>query len=56
LLGAAGCRSSAWDSAAHWPTGHIADYLAAAAVIAIGAWMLIAGGGEDEEEKGPDVA
>ena len=31
--------------------GHVADYLAAAAVIAIGAWMLIAGGGEDEEEK-----
>jgi manganese efflux pump family protein len=31
--------------------GHVANYLAAAAVIAIGAWMLIAGGGEDEEEK-----
>lgn len=29
--------------------GHVADYLAAAAVIAIGAWMLLAGDSEDEE-------
>ncbi len=29
--------------------GHIANYLAAAAVIAIGAWMLLAGDGDDEE-------
>jgi manganese efflux pump family protein len=31
--------------------GHVADYLAAAAVIAIGAWMLVAGGKDDEEDK-----
>jgi putative Mn2+ efflux pump MntP len=31
--------------------GHVANYLAAAAVIAIGAWMLVASDGEDEEEK-----
>jgi putative Mn2+ efflux pump MntP len=31
--------------------GHVAGYLAAAAVIAIGAWMLLAGGKDDEEEK-----
>jgi manganese efflux pump family protein len=30
--------------------GHVADYLAAAAVIGIGAWMLLAGDG-DEEDK-----
>src|SRR5258707_7661884 len=31
--------------------GHVANYLAAAAVIAVGGWMLIAGASEDEEEK-----
>ena len=31
--------------------GDVANYLAAAAVIAIGAWMLVAGDGENEEEK-----
>jgi manganese efflux pump family protein len=31
--------------------GQAADFLAAAAVIAIGAWMLVAGGGDGEEEK-----
>jgi manganese efflux pump family protein len=31
--------------------GHVANYVAAASVIAIGAWMLIAGDGEDDEEK-----
>jgi manganese efflux pump family protein len=30
--------------------GHVANYLAAAAVIAIGAWMLLAGEGDDEEK------
>lgn len=34
--------------------GRIADYLAAAAVVAIGAWMLFAGGG-DEEKKAARV-
>ena len=29
--------------------GHLADYLAAAAVIAIGAWMVLAGGKDDEK-------
>jgi putative Mn2+ efflux pump MntP len=33
---------------AHW-IGHAADYLAAAALIAIGAWMLLADNDEDEE-------
>jgi putative Mn2+ efflux pump MntP len=36
--------------------GRAADYLAAAAVIAIGAWMLVAGGGDDEEEKAGRLA
>jgi manganese efflux pump family protein len=36
--------------------GHIADYLAAAAVIAIGAWMLFAGGKDDEEKASRIVA
>ena len=31
--------------------GHAADYLAAGAVIAIGAWMLLAGDADEEEEK-----
>lgn len=31
--------------------GHVANYLAAAAVIGIGAWMLVAGDREDEEEN-----
>lgn len=31
--------------------GDTADYVAAAAVIAIGAWMLLHGDGDDEEEK-----
>jgi putative Mn2+ efflux pump MntP len=30
--------------------GHVADYLAAAAVIAIGAWMVLAGGKDDDEK------
>ena len=34
--------------------GHIADYLAAAAVIGVGIWMLLAGD-EDEEEKASRV-
>jgi manganese efflux pump family protein len=34
-------------SALAYGIGHVADYLAAAAVIAIGAWMLIAGDDED---------
>jgi manganese efflux pump family protein len=32
--------------------GHIADYLAAAAVIGIGAWMLFAGDKNEEEKAG----
>jgi manganese efflux pump family protein len=36
--------------------GHIADYLAAAAVIAIGAWMLFAGDQDDEEKASRIVA
>jgi manganese efflux pump family protein len=32
--------------------GHVADYLAAAAVIGIGAWMLIAGDTDEEEKAG----
>lgn len=32
--------------------GNIADYLAAAAVIAIGTWMLLAGDADDEETAG----
>jgi putative Mn2+ efflux pump MntP len=31
--------------------GQVADYAAAGAVIAIGAWMLLAGHGEDEEDR-----
>ncbi len=31
--------------------GHIADYLAAAAVIGIGAWMTFSGDSDDEDEK-----
>jgi putative Mn2+ efflux pump MntP len=31
--------------------GHVANYLAAAAVIAIGAWMLLAGDDDDDEAK-----
>jgi putative Mn2+ efflux pump MntP len=31
--------------------GHVAGYLAGAAVIAIGTWMLVAGGKDGEEEK-----
>ncbi|KAA2265350.1 hypothetical protein F0L68_04530 [Solihabitans fulvus] len=31
--------------------GDTADYVAAAAVVAIGAWMLLHGDGDDEEEK-----
>src|SRR5690349_7622569 len=31
--------------------GQVADYLAGAAVIAIGAWMLLAGEKDDEEER-----
>lgn len=31
--------------------GHIADYLAAATVIGIGAWMLFGGGSNDEEQR-----
>ena len=30
--------------------GQVADYLAGASVIAIGAWMLLAGGNDDEEK------
>ena len=29
--------------------GHVADYLAAAAVVGIGAWMLLAGGNDDKD-------
>jgi len=36
--------------------GHVADYLAAAAVIAVGAWMLIAGGDDEEERKASRLA
>ena len=36
--------------------GHLADYLAAAAVIAIGAWMLLAAGGDEDEEKASRLA
>jgi putative Mn2+ efflux pump MntP len=32
--------------------GHVANYLAAAAVIGIGAWMLLAGESDDEERAG----
>jgi manganese efflux pump family protein len=32
--------------------GHIADYLAAAAVIGIGIWMLLAGDGDEEDKAG----
>lgn len=32
--------------------GHVADYLAAAAVIGIGAWMLLAGDKDEEERAG----
>jgi putative Mn2+ efflux pump MntP len=35
--------------------GHVADYLAAAAVIGVGAWMLLAGD-QDEEEKAGRLA
>lgn len=35
--------------------GHVADYLAAAAVIGIGAWMLLTGD-KDEEEKASRLA
>jgi manganese efflux pump family protein len=35
--------------------GHVADYVAAAAVIGVGAWMLLAGE-EDEEEKASRLA
>lgn len=35
--------------------GHVADYLAAAAVIGIGAWMLLAGG-QDEEDRASRLA
>jgi putative Mn2+ efflux pump MntP len=35
--------------------GHVADYLAAAAVIGIGAWMLLAGD-KDEEDKASRLA
>jgi putative Mn2+ efflux pump MntP len=31
--------------------GNVADYLAAAAVIGVGAWMLLHGDSDDEEEK-----
>src|SRR6266849_603309 len=31
--------------------GHVADYLAAAAVIGIGAWMLLAGDKDDDEKS-----
>jgi putative Mn2+ efflux pump MntP len=31
--------------------GDVADYLAAAAVVVVGAWMLMHGDGDDEEEK-----
>jgi manganese efflux pump family protein len=31
--------------------GHVASYLAGAAVIAVGAWMLLAAGKDEEEEK-----
>jgi len=36
--------------------GQVADYLAAAAVIAVGAWMLIAGDNDEEEQKASDLA
>ena len=32
--------------------GHIADYLAAAAVIGVGAWVLLAGGTDEEQNAG----
>ena len=35
--------------------GHVADYLAAAAVIGIGAWMLLAGG-NDEKDRASRLA
>lgn len=37
-------------------TGDVADYLAAAAVIAVGAWMLAHGGSDDEAETADRLA